>query len=33
MDIGLNFRTIKGQEDYFKAYDETLKLWTVPFEE
>ncbi len=33
MDTGLNFRTKKGQEDYFKAYDETLALWTLPYAE
>lgn len=33
MEKGLNFRTQKGQEEYFKAYDKTLQLWDVPYME
>lgn len=33
MGKGLNFRTQKGQEDYFKAYDKTLQLWDVSYTE
>ncbi|MDP4144084.1 MAG: alpha/beta hydrolase [Bacillota bacterium] len=33
MKKGLNFRTQKGQDDYFMAYDKTLQLWEVPFTE
>ena len=33
MEKGLNFRTQKGQEDYFEAYDKTLELWEVPYTE
>lgn len=33
MEKGLNFRTQKGQEDYFKVYDKTLQLWDVTYRE
>ena len=33
MEKGLNFRTQKGQEDYFKAYDKTLQLWDMSYSE
>src|SRR5215471_15834388 len=31
MEKGLNFRTQTGQEEYFKVYDKSLTLWTIPF--
>jgi len=31
MEKGLNFRTQADQEKYFKAYDTSLALWTIPF--
>jgi len=33
MKKGLNFRTEQGQEDYFKAYEKSLELWSVPYTE
>lgn len=33
MKQSLNFRTLQGQEDYYKAYEETLNLWNVEFSE
>ena len=33
MEKALNFRTLQGQEDYYKAYEETLKLWDVEYSE
>lgn len=33
MEKGLNFRTQKGQEDFYKAYDKTLQLWDVSYSE
>jgi hypothetical protein len=33
MNKSLNFRTLKGQEDYFKAYDKTLQLSDVCYKE
>lgn len=33
MKKGMNFRTEQGQIDYFAAYDKSLKLWDIPFEE
>lgn len=32
-ETGLNFRTAKGQNDYFTAYDKTLSLWDIEYEE
>lgn len=31
MEHALNFRTLKGQVDYYKAYNETLKLWDIEY--
>lgn len=33
MKKGLNFRTIESQQQYFEAYDKSLKLVTAPFTE
>jgi pimeloyl-ACP methyl ester carboxylesterase len=33
MEKGLNFRTQTSQDEYFKAYDRSLSLWTIPFTE
>lgn len=33
LEQGLNFRTRKGQDDYFAAYDKSLGNWNVPFDE
>ncbi|HEY5584044.1 MAG TPA: hypothetical protein VIK78_06085 [Ruminiclostridium sp.] len=33
MEQALNFRTLQGQVDYYKAYEETLKLWDVEYSE
>lgn len=33
MENALNFRTQKGQEDYYKAYEKTLLLWNVEYSE
>ena len=33
METGLNFRTRKGQEDYIKAYDKSMELWSNPYTE
>lgn len=33
MENALNFRTQKGQEDYYQAYDKTLQLWDVEYSE
>jgi pimeloyl-ACP methyl ester carboxylesterase len=33
MEKGLNFRTKASQEEYFKAYDKSLSLWTIPLAE
>ncbi len=33
MDNALNFRTQKGQDDYYQAYEKTLMLWDVAYSE
>ncbi len=33
MENALNFRTKKGQQDYYKAYEKTLLLWDVAYSE
>lgn len=33
MEKGLNFKTIESQNEYFEAYDKSLKLITIPFHE
>ena len=33
MKKGLNFRTIDNQKEYFSAYEESLKLISVPYQE
>ena len=32
-EYGINFRSAESQKEYFKAYEETLKLITVPYED
>ncbi len=31
MDNALNFRTQKGRDDYYQAYEKTLMLWDVAY--
>lgn len=33
MEKGLNFRTQKGQDDYFASYDKSLALWNLSYKE
>ena len=33
MKKGLNFRTIDSQKEYFSAYEEALKLISIPYQE